>query len=318
MMKVKHFLFKSIIQIWKITPFKVALSKLIKKNTKIKEKLYQDLRFKGNMDIKVGESNFVLFNPGFTTIENELFWNGLNNWEKISLGIWCEFVKSSNVILDIGANTGIYSLIAASINPVAQVFSFEPVKRTSKLLKKNIELNPKFNITLIEKAVSNKDGMATFYDLPTDSQYSATLNESMLADYSNRISYDVETISLDNLNDLKNKKIDLIKLDVEMHEPEAILGMIEIIKKDHPLMLVEILTAEIANRIQSIFDNINPEGYLFFNIDEENKPSQIESLKKSDFYNVLIVPKNKLEQVIHVVNFDGSIDMNGSSISNLV
>ena len=37
------------------------------------------------------------------------------------------------------------------------------------------------------------------------------------------ITYDVETIKFDDFN-IRNKKIDLVKIDVEMHEPEVIEG----------------------------------------------------------------------------------------------
>lgn len=292
MRKIKHLIFSIIIQIWKISPFKLPLSKLIKQNSKIKEKLYQDLRFEGNMDIKVGETNLILFNPGFTTIENELFWNGLEEgWEKVSIDIWKKLSKEANCILDIGANTGIYSLVAASINSEAEVFAFEPVKRTAALFKTNVALNPSLNIKLFELAVSNNNGTATFYDLPTSSQYSASLNEDMLASFSNRISYDVSVIKLDDLEELKNKKIDLIKLDVEMHEPEAIEGMIEIIKANEPTFLIEILTPEIGEKVALLLESID---YCCFSIDEHNTPKYLKEITQSDFHNLLLIKKGKL------------------------
>lgn len=292
MRKIKHFIFSIIIQIWKISPFKLPLSKLIKQNSKIKEKLYQDLRFEGNMNIKVGETNLILFNPGFTTIENELFWNGLEEgWEKVSMDIWKKLSKEANCILDIGANTGIYSLVAASINPNAEVFAFEPVQRTASIFKTNLELNPALKIELFEVAVSNNSGTATFYDLPTNSQYSASLNEDMLASFSNRISYDVSVIKLDDLEELKNKKIDLIKLDVEMHEPEAIEGMIEIIKANEPTFLIEILTPEIGEKVALLLESID---YCCFSIDEHNSPKYLKEITQSDFHNLLLIKKEKL------------------------
>lgn len=292
MRKIKHFIFSIIIQIWKISLFKLPLSKLIKQNSKIKEKLYQDLRFEGNMNIKVGETNLILFNPGFTTIENELFWNGLEEgWEKVSMDIWKKLSEEANCILEIGANTGIYSLVAASINPNAEVFAFEPVQRTASIFKTNLELNPALKIELFEVAVSNNSGTATFYDLPTNSQYSASLNEDMLASFSNRISYDVTVIKLDDLEELKNKKIDLIKLDVEMHEPEAIEGMIEIIKANEPTFLIEILTPEIGEKVALLLESID---YCCFSIDEHNSPKYLKEITQSDFHNLLLIKKEKL------------------------
>ena len=54
---------------------------------------------------------------------------------------------------------------------------------------------------------------------------------------------------MDSFDEIVINKIDLIKIDVEMHEPEAIEGMIDILKRDRPFILIEILTVEIANKI---------------------------------------------------------------------
>lgn len=288
---MKHSIFVALVSIWKILPFKVFHARILKTFPKILGKLYKDLRFKGEMTVKLEDKSFKLYNPGFTTIENEIFWFGLENgWEKVSLKLWIELVKHSNTVLDIGANTGVYSLVAATINPNAEVFAFEPVQRKASIFNSNLELNPTLNIKLFELAVSNDNGTATFYDLPTSSQYSASLNKDMLASFTNRISYDVTVVKLDDLKELKNKKIDLIKLDVEMHEPEAIEGMIELVKRHKPFILIEILTNDIGSKIQEIFSALN---YSYFNIDEINIPRKVEVLTASDHYNFLFVPASK-------------------------
>ena len=185
------------------------------------------------MLINENDLEFKIYNPGITTIENEIFWNGLEGWESNTFKLWKELSLRSRFIVDIGANTGIFSLIAAASNKKAEIFTFEPVKRTLKILKKNIELNKEFNIKLCEKAVSNRNGKTIFYDVNTPTQYSASLNSKMLENEENLITYDVETIKFDDFN-IRNKKIDLVKIDVEMHEPEVIEGMLNTIKNSRP------------------------------------------------------------------------------------
>lgn len=289
---MKHFVFLSLVSLWKVLPFKLFHARILKAFPKILGKLYKDLRFKGAMNVKLEDKSFLLHNPGFTTIENEIFWFGLENgWEKVSMKLWIELIKHSNTVLDIGANTGVYSLVAATVNSNTKVYAFEPVKRTSEIFKRNLELNPKLNIQLVEKAVSNSDAVAEFYDLPTDSQYSASLNADMLASFANRISYEVETIRLDSFVDLENQKIDLIKLDVEMHEPEALEGMMEIIKRDQPTFLIEILNADIAKKVEFLLKDMN---YVCFSLDEENEPKFLDRIMQSDFHNLLLIKKEKL------------------------
>ena len=87
------------------------------------------------------------------------------------------------------------------------------------------------------------------------------------------------------MEELKNITIDLIKIDVEMHEPQALEGMKGIIHKYKPTILIEILTDEIANEIEKIIQNI---GYKYYNIDEINRPKLVKKLSKSKHCNFLI------------------------------
>ena len=111
----------------------------------------------------------------------------------------------------------------------------------------------------------------------------------MLGD-ENTISYNVEVKKLDDILFNKVEKIDLIKLDVEMHEIEAIEGMMKLITRDSPSILIEILNDHIGCEIQK---KINQIKYNFYNIDEVNGFKKVKKLTKSLGYNFLIT-KNYL------------------------
>ncbi|MBU2019077.1 MAG: FkbM family methyltransferase [Bacteroidetes bacterium] len=240
---------------------------VIGKNQRIQNKLYQDLRFNGLMNMEIDGATFQLINPGNTTIENEIFWNGLEDgWEKNTIKLWSSLVLSSYTILDIGANSGVFSIISSALNPKANVFAFEPVKRTALLLQKNIEINQFNNITFCPFAVSDNNGKATFYDVDTPTQYSASLNAEMLKNVKNQISYEVDIVKLDDFGPLQGQTIDLIKLDVEMHEPEALKGMTEIIARDRPVMIIEILNEKIG---LEIIEKLKGMNYSHFSILED-------------------------------------------------
>jgi FkbM family methyltransferase len=239
------------------------------------------------MELSIRNKKFKMFNPGYTTIENELYWNGIENgWEKHSLEIWQHLCVNSSTILDIGANTGIYSFVANAVNQNAKIFAFEPVKRTAALFKKNLSLNKFNNIKLFEVAVSNSNGLATFYDVDSESQYSATLNKYMLSNIENKVVYEVEILKLDSFEEIVKNKIDLIKIDVEMHEPEAIEGMIGIIQRDKPSILMEVLNDEIAKKLVLLFQGL---GYQYYSIDEINPIVRISEIKASSFHNLLLI-----------------------------
>lgn len=116
--------------IYNFIPFKRDFFYLIKTFWKPKETIYRHLHFVGIFKVKINQSKtFKIKHYGYQ-IENEIFWSGLTEgWEKESVKLWIELCKCSEIIFDIGANTGMYSLIAKTINPGANVYAFEPVAR---------------------------------------------------------------------------------------------------------------------------------------------------------------------------------------------
>ncbi len=264
-------------------PFKKPLF-LFMRMFNLPEGIFKHLYFEGIINVKFEKYQFKIKHYGYQ-LENELFWKGLTNgWEKISMQLWINLSKQSNTILDIGANTGIYSLVSKSINKNANVYAFEPVKRVFQKLEDNNQLN-NYNIQSFEYALSDKDGEAIIYDTPTEHVYSVAVNKN-IAGLENAIPTKIKTQKLSTfIREHHINHIDLIKLDVETHEPEVLEGMEEYLEKYKPTWLIEILNDEVGQRIQQIIKNID---YLYFNIDEIGKPVQVTEIKKSSFYNYLI------------------------------
>ena len=90
-------------------------------------------------------------------IQQQLFWYGY--YEKKAILTWEAFIHKGDTVLDIGANTGYYSLVAAS--KAKQVYAFEPATSIRQLLEKNITLNKINNIKVQAVAISNKTGNDT-------------------------------------------------------------------------------------------------------------------------------------------------------------
>ena len=264
-------------------PFKKQLFLFLKK-LKLPESIYKHLFFEGIFKVKFDSNSFLIKHYGFQ-LENEIFWNGLTNgWEKISIKLWIELSKTSNVILDIGANTGIYSLVSKATNPTSKVYAFEPVTRVYEKLCANIALN-NFDVKCFEFALSNNDGEAVIYDTPTPHVYSVAVNKN-ISGLADTIPTKIKTLKLSTFikqNELS--AIDLIKIDVETHEPEVLDGMEQYLELFKPTLLIEVLNDEVGDKIQQLIKNID---YLYFNIDEINVPKKVDKIVKSGFYNYLI------------------------------
>ena len=126
---MKRNLYKIGISIYKLLPFKKQICLILRNSTFfVNHNLYIDLKFTGKFTVKIPKEDrtFVL-NAWNSTIENEIFWNGLGNtWEPETINLYTKLCKKSKVIFDVGANTGIYSLIASKLNPNAKIIAFEP------------------------------------------------------------------------------------------------------------------------------------------------------------------------------------------------
>ena len=279
MFQMKNFI-KSI---YSLLPLKKEIFSVLK-ILNLHQKFYQHLHFKGIFKVKFNTHQFLIEHYGYQ-IENELFWAGLTNgWEKISMQLWIKLCEDSTVILDIGANTGVYSLVAKAINQKSTLYGFEPVKRICEKFEKNCKLN-EFDVNCFEYAISNYDGEAIIYDMPSEHVYSVTVNKNT-APSTKTIETKIKTKKLSTfIKEFNLAKIDLIKIDVETHEPEVLDGMEEFLTLFQPTLLIEILNDEIGQKVQSIIKNID---YLYFNIDEINIPKRVYQIKKSDYYNYLI------------------------------
>lgn len=270
--------------LYSLIPFKVKLFTFIRNVFHPDEKIYKHLHFKGVFKVPVKENiSFLMRHYGYQ-VENDIFWKGLTGrWEKKSIELWMKFTETAQVVIDIGANTGIYALISKSLNSDTRVIAFEPVERVFQKLEQNMQLN-NFAIEGMQMAVSDHSGEAVFYDTIEEHTYTATLQKVSHA-HPNTVK--VKIITLDDL--IKEKaldKIDLMKIDVEYHEPEVMKGF-SLISRYHPSILIEILSDDIGTRVQREIENFGGR-YLYFDIDEQKGLRRVENIRKSSGMNYFL------------------------------
>ncbi len=275
-------IFKSI---YTAVPFKREIFSLLKLFYNPSHSVYKHLYFKGKFKVKV-DNNFFYINHYGYQIENDIFWKGLEGArESTSLSLWVKLCKRANVILDIGSNTGVYSLTAKAANPKAAVYGFDPIDRVFEKFRDNCKLN-NFDIRPFKFAISNYDGRAVVYDVTTEHTYGVTVNVNRQKPETPVVEREIETKRLSTfIEDEKISNIDLMKVDVETHEPEVLLGMGGYLDTMKPTMIMEILTDEVGERVQRI---LNGKGYLYFDIDENRPPRQVAGISKSGSFNYLI------------------------------
>ena len=249
------------------------------------ESIYKHLYFKGvfNVDVEPGH-RFKINHFGYQ-VENDIFWKGLyGGWERATLKVWTQLSKQADVILDVGANTGVYGLLSTTVRPKAQVFYFEPVKRICARLRQNLKLN-EYEGHVYEAALSDQDGQGVIYDLPSEHLYSVTVNKNLNVDREVK-EVPIQLLTLDSFIDQNNlSKIDLIKIDVETHEPQVLSGFKKHLPEFRPNMIIEILNNDVA---RSVGEQLKPYDYSFYYIDDiNNKVEEVETLKAQASMNYL-------------------------------
>lgn len=266
-----------------------------------KEKYSQDLHYSGVFTTEIGNgTNFKMLSSG-GTLENKVFWYGINGYEPESIIPWIYFSKNTNTIVDIGANVGIYSLVSSAINKKASIINFEPSDSIYKMLVDNISVNKFANIISNKTGISDNTGTLLFYDIDAQNHTSASFSADKIKNIDptvKLIEHQVEVITLDDYIAKNNiAKIDLIKIDVELFEKQVLLGAINCLKNHRPIVFFEVLTDEVSKSLQEILSSLN---YSLYHLNIENsKPNAVKVdvlyVNQQGLWNFLAIPSEDTE-----------------------
>lgn len=143
-------------------------------------------------------------------------------------------VRPGNVVLDIGANIGYYTLLFARlVGESGAVHAFEPVPDNFELLTKNVEANGYRNVSPVQAAVSDTAGTVKIF-LSDSDQVDHRIYESGEA----RSSIDVDCLRIDDYLDAHPGPVSFVKMDIQGAEASAVRGMTRLLSGDAPLIIV--------------------------------------------------------------------------------
>jgi FkbM family methyltransferase len=205
-----------------------------------------------------------LWSRGDDWVSNRLFWFGFEGYEPESATLFAALARTSRGTLDVGAYVGFYSLVAANVNRHAPVHAFEPMPAIFERLQNHIRINALANVFAHRFAVSDTNGSAEFFfpndsPLPTSSSLSATYTDNVHL----LVSTTVPVIRLDDFARQQGlKAVDLMKIDTETTELSVLRGAQEILSRDRPNIVCEVL----ADRAPAagMMEMLTPLGYRFY------------------------------------------------------
>jgi len=154
----------------------------------------------------------------------------LGSYEQGKQVLFAGRVGEGEVVFDIGANVGFYTLLASTlVGAGGHVYAFEPLPRNIDYLRQHLLLNQVNNVTVIEAAASAGTGFATFEDGGPSAMGHLSLSGSL----------QVKTVGID---DLISRGIvrspDVLKLDVEGDEMLVLSGARSALERSKPTIFL--------------------------------------------------------------------------------
>lgn len=223
-------------------------------------KLKHQFPFHGFVGCPVGPLTPIMFSANDDVVAWNYFWMG--DYEKDILDLWYEVTSKTKVALDIGAYTGLFSLVAAMNGN--EVHAFEIVPRTVERAKINVLANGlEKKIQLHPFGLSNEDSVIDLH-MPRGQDFLGTGNSidmktnKPLADKTLAYVRSFQTFA----KEVELGSFGALKIDVEGHEFEVLSTMKPLLEKHRPTMIIEIsgrnkpavrgLLKELGYRVESL------------------------------------------------------------------
>ncbi|ESA38761.1 family methyltransferase [Leptolyngbya sp. Heron Island J] len=204
------------------------------------------------------------------------------------------YLRPEDSFLDIGANVGIYSILAASRISLGKVFSFEPLPKNIDRLKENCKLNKFDHIEIHSVAISDIQGEIALNLAEGDSMPFITSSPE-------ENSITVPTDTLDNIfRGRELKQLTLAKIDIEGAEFLAFKGARSLLEKHLPYVWILEINNTIKNfnhTEEDVVSLLNSFGYHLYDYDAAHNCLKPIGLKQQQGKNALAIADSHLDFV---------------------
>ena len=193
----------------------------------------------GVMPCRAAGLDFVMFHAHDDVVVWDYLWRGEDGYEPELVKTWVSWCQTPGVVLDIGAYTGLMSILAARSNPKNEVHLFEPLDRVIERANVNVKLNGfGSRVSRHAYAASDREGEVKI-NLYRDENVLGTGNsiyqKEGLESFGTRT---IHTVAIDTF--LPDIMPTTIKIDVEGHELACLNGMANTIARARPNMMIEV------------------------------------------------------------------------------
>jgi FkbM family methyltransferase len=224
-----------------------------------------------------------------------------DSYEPNTLCMLRKFLPPGGTCLDVGANAGVFSLVAARCTGEAgHVYSFEPSEREYSRLCDAIQLNHLEGIiTPVRSAVGARAGHETLRVASEPYSGHNTLGSGF--SYEGVETSALEAIEMTTLDEFDRQhalpRIDLIKLDIEGAEAAALAGGADVLRRHRPVLVIEVFSRALASNgasVAEIAGHLRSADYRSFAIDDNTAElTPLDDLTAIDEQNAVAVPAEK-------------------------
>jgi len=191
-------------------------------------------------------------------IQREVFFMG--RYEPQETALIEHFIKPGSVFVDVGANWGYFSLLAASrAGASGRVVAFEPDPRLVSILKRNIDLNGFNCVSAVQAAAADRTAELQLegYDESNANHGVSKLNSGIILAEKNVFTVVARKVD-DVLDEMGVDHVDLVKMDIEGAEDLALRGMDAGLKRGRFAALVlEIHPVQLAEKGRTVRDALD-------------------------------------------------------------
>lgn len=214
-----------------------------------------------------------------------LYWTGLRSWEAETFSAFVPLARGSRGLLDIGAYTGVFTLVAATVNKTVRVIAFEPNPVRYPTLVRNLKRNAITDrCTPLPVAIGRADRRARLF-VPSQDDSMATLDLSVSAIAG--ASFEVDVASPESVVPAE-LIVDLIKIDVEGHEDEVLTALAPRLMRDRPALICEFRGDRSHDQAEAVLKRL---GYRRWHLGPDG-PTPVAHVggQASPFHNFLCMP----------------------------
>lgn len=205
-------------------------------------------------------------------IESMVYFHEMQEGDRGLVRLLMRLWKPGDVFVDIGANIGVFSLMAAKrLGDDGMVHAFEPVSQSFERLKANLALNPHLRIVAHRVGLSDHGGTATIY-VPLHNN----LGMASLHPFDDPAK--TESIALSTLDEqvavLGLARIDIVKIDVEGHELSVLKGGRQSLERFRPVVASELAVNHLRRAgvsPEAVVAFMSELGYRWLGIDDHGR-----------------------------------------------